>query len=121
MHLCSLRLSLMKLMVDFMDNRIDRSVEVPKNFYNVQSSLDASPPKGENVKLLPKIFPKEMLREERSKDKYVPIPKEVRKEMMHYSPNNSGQKYKARKCLQLTKNVKTLYKRENVSPKKTTN
>ena len=47
--------------------------------------------------LLPKIFPKEMLREEMNKDKYVPIPEEVRKEMMQYSPNNSGQKYKARK------------------------
>jgi tryptophan synthase beta chain len=106
----------MKLIVDFMDNRINGFVEVPKNFYNVQSILDIPPPKGENIKLLPKIFPKEMLREEMSKDKYVPIPEEVREEMMRYRPTPLVEAIRLKKHLHLPEDVRILYKREDVSP-----
>ncbi len=103
-------------MVDIMENKIDGSVEVPKNFYNVQCVLDVPPPKGENLKMLPKIFPKELLREEMSKDKYMPIPEEVREEMMRYRPTPLVEAVRLEKQLKLPKDVKILYKREDVSP-----
>ena len=62
-------------------------LEVPKNFYNIQSVLDLPPPQGENVRLLPKIFPKELLREEMSKEKHIPIPSEVAEALAQYRPS----------------------------------
>ena len=63
------------------DSESYERIEVPKHFYNVQSVLDLPPPMGDNVKLLPEIFPGELLRQEMSREKYEPIPEEVREAM----------------------------------------
>ena len=42
-------------------NKAREEIEVPKAFYNVQSVLDLPPPQGDNMKLLPRIFPAGLL------------------------------------------------------------
>jgi tryptophan synthase beta chain len=53
--------------------------EIPTHYYNVLADLpfQLDPPK-ENLEVLGKIFPKEILRQEMATERFVPIPKEVR-------------------------------------------
>jgi tryptophan synthase beta chain len=53
--------------------------EIPTHFYNVLADLpfQLDPPQGD-LSVLPKIFPKEILKQEMSRDKFIPIPEEVR-------------------------------------------
>jgi len=91
-----------------------RMVEVPKAFYNIQSVLDIPPPKG-NLDILPKIFPKGLLRQEMTKEKYIPIPKEVRELYSLWRPTPLIRARRLEQFLGL-KNVKIFYKREDTSP-----
>jgi len=90
--------------------------ELPKNFYNIQNILDIPPPKGENVKILTKIFPKELLKHEVSKKKFIRIPKEVRKIFKQYRPTPLIRAIRLERFLKLPNTVKIFYKREDVSP-----
>jgi tryptophan synthase beta chain len=92
------------------------AVEVPRAFYNVQSVLDLPPPQGDNVKLLPEIFPAELLRQEMSREKYIPIPEEVREAMAQYRPSPLARAARLEKALGLPEDVRIFYKREDVSP-----
>jgi tryptophan synthase beta chain len=94
----------------------DEGVEVPRRFYNVQSVLDLPAPMGDNAKLLPEIFPMELLKEEMSKEKYVPIPEEVRDVLATYRPTPLARAARLEKYLRLPEGVKIFYKREDVSP-----
>ena len=91
-------------------------IEIPKYFYNIQSVLDVPPPKGENLKILPKIFPKELLKQEASKEKFIKIPKEVREILNEYRPTPLVRASRLEKFLRLPSRVKIFYKREDVSP-----
>lgn len=74
------------------------------------------PPKGENLKLLPKIFPKEFLKQETCKEKFLPIPKEVRKILSQYRPTPLIRAVRLEKHLKLPEDIQLFYKREDVSP-----
>jgi tryptophan synthase beta chain len=97
-------------------NKERQDIEVPKAFYNVQSVLDLPPPQGDNVKLLPRIFPAGLLRQEMSKEKYVPIPEEVREAMAQYRATPLARAARLEKELKLPEDVRIFYKREDVSP-----
>jgi tryptophan synthase beta chain len=53
--------------------------EMPTHYYNIMADLPfkIDPPK-ENLEILGKIFPKEILRQETTNEKYIPIPEKVR-------------------------------------------
>ena len=91
-------------------------IELPKNFYNIQSILSIPPPKGENVKILPKIFPKEMLRHEMCKEKFIPIPQEVLEVFRQYRPTPLVRARRLERFLKLPRGIEIFYKREDVSP-----
>ena len=90
--------------------------KIPKNFYNIQNILEVPPPKGENLKLLPKIFPKEFLKQEMCREKFVPIPKEVREILSQYRPTPLVRAIRLERHLKLSEKVQIFYKREDVSP-----
>jgi tryptophan synthase beta chain len=91
-------------------------IEVPKYFYNIQSVLNVPQPKGENINILPKIFPKELLGQEISKKKFIPIPEEVREVLSEYRPTPLVRATRLEKFLKLPDKIKIFYKREDVSP-----
>ena len=91
-------------------------IELPKNFYNIQSILSIPPPRGENVKILPKIFPKEMLKQEMSKEKFIPIPQEVLEVFRQYRPTPLVRARRLERFLNLPDGIEIFYKREDVSP-----
>ena len=91
-------------------------VELPKNFYNIQSILDVPPPQGDGIKILPEIFPKEMLKQEMSKEKFIPIPEEVREALGQYRPTPLVRAVRLEKFLKLPEQIQIFYKREDVSP-----
>ncbi len=90
--------------------------KIPKKFYNIQSILELPPPQGENIKILPEIFPQEFLKQEMCKEKFVPIPKEVREILIQYRPTPLVRAIRLEKHLKLPKTVQIFYKREDVSP-----
>ncbi len=90
--------------------------KIPKKFYNIQSILELPPPQGENIKILPEIFPQEFLKQEMCKEKFVPIPKEVREILSQYRPTPLVRAIRLEKHLKLPKTVQIFYKREDVSP-----
>lgn len=89
--------------------------KIPKKFYNIQSILEL-PPQGENIKILPEIFPQEFLKQEMCKEKFVSIPKEVREILSQYRPTPLVRATRLEKHLKLPENIKIFYKREDVSP-----
>ncbi len=98
------------------NNKTGQEMEVPREFYNVQSVLDLPPPQGENVKNLPKIFPAELLKQEMSRERLVAIPEEVREAMATYRPTPLVRASRLEAQLGLPKDVRIFYKREDVSP-----
>jgi tryptophan synthase beta chain len=90
--------------------------KIPKKFYNIQSILEIPPPKGENIKILPKIFPKEFLKQEMCQDKFVPIPEEVREILSQHRPTPLVRATRLEKHLKLPENIQIFYKRGDVSP-----
>ncbi len=91
-------------------------IKIPRKFYNIQSILQVPPPKGENLKLLPKIFPKKFLKQEMCREKFVPIPKEVREILSQYRPTPLFRAVRLEKHLKLPGKIQIFYKREDVSP-----
>jgi len=90
--------------------------KIPRKFYNIQSILELPPPQGENIKILPEIFPQEFLKQEMCKEKFVPIPKEVRNILSQYRPTPLVRATRLEKHLKLPENIQIFYKREDVSP-----
>jgi tryptophan synthase beta chain len=91
-------------------------IKLPRRFYNIQSILEIPPPKGENVRILPRIFPKEFLKQEMCKERFVPIPKEVREILSQYRPTPLVKATRLEKYLKLPENIQIFYKREDISP-----
>lgn len=91
-------------------------IKLPENFYNVQSVLDIPPPQGDNIKILPEIFPQELLKQEMSKEKFVPIPKEVLEVLGQFRPTPLVEATRLEKFLGLPEGIQIFYKREDVSP-----
>jgi tryptophan synthase beta chain len=91
-------------------------IDVPKKFYNIQSVLEIPPPTGDNLKLLPSIFPKGFLGQEMCKEKFVSIPEEVRDVYRTYRPTPLVRAERLEKFLDLPNGIKIFYKREDVTP-----
>lgn len=97
-------------------NGIDGDIDVPEKYYNIQSVIDVPPPQGEGMSIMPKIFPKEMLKQEMSKEKFITIPQEVREVLAQYRPTPLVRAVRLERFLKLPDCVKIFYKREDVSP-----
>lgn len=90
--------------------------EIPKYFYNILPDLpiELPPPRGEGVKILGKIFPKALLEQEMSTERYIRIPDEVRE---LYSKNGRPTPLYRATGLEKALNTpaKIFYKREDVN------
>lgn len=95
--------------------------EIPKKWYNIQADITPLPPPrhpatGEPItpEDLAPLFPKELILQEVSTDKYIPIPEEVREVYSMWRPTPL---YRAEKLEQYLKTpAKIFYKYEGVSP-----
>lgn len=89
--------------------------EIPKEFYNVLPDLPKPLPKPkENLDVLQKIFPKSLLKQEESKEKFIEIPREVRE--IYSRIGRPTPLYRARELeKELETPAKIYYKREDVS------
>ncbi|PKL60359.1 MAG: TrpB-like pyridoxal phosphate-dependent enzyme [Methanomicrobiales archaeon HGW-Methanomicrobiales-4] len=96
--------------------------ELPKKWYNIQADLKTplDPPMHPQTKQpvcaadLEPIFPKELIRQEMSKDRYIDIPQEVRDIMMLWRPSPLFRAHKLEKFLKTP--AKIYYKYEGGSP-----
>ncbi len=98
------------------NDKTREGIEVPRRFYNVQSVLDLPPPQGEGIRILPEIFPAELLRQETTRERHVDIPEEVRESMAMYRPTPLARAVRLERDLRLPDDVRIFYKREDVSP-----
>jgi len=96
--------------------------ELPKKWYNIQADLKTTPDPPLNPKTkkpigpdeLKAIFPMELIKQEVSREKYIPIPKEVREIYRLWRPTPL---YRARRLEKaLNTPAKIYYKWEGVSP-----
>ena len=96
--------------------------EIPKKWYNIQADLKTplDPPLNPQTKQpigpedLKVIFPLELIKQEVSRDRYIPIPKEVREIYRLWRPTPL---YRARRLEKALKTpAKIYYKWEGVSP-----
>lgn len=96
--------------------------EIPKKWYNIQADLKTplDPPRNPQTKQpigpedLKVIFPLELIKQEVSRDRYIPIPKEVREIYRLWRPTPL---YRARRLEKALKTpAKIYYKWEGVSP-----
>ena len=103
--------------------RIDLDQEaIPKYWYNILPDLPRplpppiDPETREPVKpeKLEVIFPKELIRQEMSQDRWIPIPEEVREAYMHWRPTPLFRARRLEKALKTP--AKIYYKYEGVSP-----
>ncbi len=89
--------------------------EIPKQYYNILADLPKPlpPPKGD-LGILPKIFAKELLKQEMSKERFIKIPKEVRE--AYSKIGRPSPLYRAKGLEKaLGTPAKIFYKREDVS------
>ena len=100
--------------------------EFPKHFYNVLADLPEkvpaylNPATNEPVspKMLESLFPVEMLRQEFSEERYIPIPQDLRQMYIEIlkRPRPLVRAIKLEEYLNLPENIKIYYKREDLSP-----
>jgi tryptophan synthase beta chain len=96
--------------------------ELPKKWYNIQADLlsPLDPPMHPQTKKplepadLEAIFPKELIRQEMSQDRYIDIPEEVRDILLLWRPSPLFRAHKLEKFLKTP--AKIFYKYEGVSP-----
>ncbi|HID17815.1 TPA: pyridoxal-phosphate dependent enzyme, partial [Candidatus Bathyarchaeota archaeon] len=96
--------------------------EMPREWYNILPDLPKPlpPPKDpegmpSRLELLPKIFPKEVLRQEMCQDRYVPIPEELLEAYLRMG--RPTPLYRARRLEKhLRTPAKIYFKREDLSP-----
>lgn len=96
--------------------------EMPKHWYNIQADLPSplppplNPATGEPITpdMLKRIFPMELIKQEVSQERYIPIPEEVREVYKIWRPTPL---YRARRLEKALKTpAKIYYKWEGVSP-----
>lgn len=96
--------------------------EIPKKWYNIQADLKTplDPPMHPGTKQplgttdLEHIFPKELIKQEMSQDRYIDIPAEVRDILTLWRPSPLFRAHKLEKVLKTP--AKIYYKYEGVSP-----
>nr|WP_048060553.1 TrpB-like pyridoxal phosphate-dependent enzyme [Methanothermus fervidus] len=91
--------------------------ELPKKWYNITPDLpkQLSPPKGDRVKDLPKIFSKHVLKQETSTKRWIKIPKKIRE--IYREIGRPTPLFRARNLEKMLNTpAKIYYKREDLSP-----
>ena len=96
--------------------------DIPRSFYNIQADMpfELDPPINPGTKLpldpreLEVIFPKEIIRQELSKERYIEIPTEVLDAYRIYRPTPLVRADRLEKALKT--NCKIYFKNESVSP-----
>jgi len=91
--------------------------ELPKHWYNILPDLPhpLPPPTGPGLANLPKIFPKALLGQEMSQDRYVPIPDELRDLFLYIG--RPTPLYRAKRLeAKLNTPAEIYFKREDGSP-----
>jgi tryptophan synthase beta chain len=101
---------------------IENEIEIPKNWYNIQADLTAElpPPRhpGTHEVITPEdlapLFPKELILQEVSKNRFIPIPEEVKEVYSIWRPTPVYRAHRLEEHLKTP--AKIFYKYEGVSP-----
>ena len=96
--------------------------DIPKRWYNIQADLkkQVDPPLNPKTKQpigpddLKLIFPMELIKQEVSRDRYIPIPKEIREIYRIWRPSPLYRARRLEKALKTPAHI--YYKWEGVSP-----